>query len=62
MPNNKKNEAQQNEHPNPSSRQAKRTPSAGADKSGGAAGKQSTKTRDKGAAAESGSRPSRKKG
>jgi hypothetical protein len=56
MPNNKKNEALRQEHPNPPERQAKRTPSAGADRSGGALGKQSTKASDKGASSQTGSR------
>ena len=62
MPNNKRNEAERLEHPNPSERQQKRTPSAGADKSGGSTGKQSTKAHDKGAATETrGDRPARRR-
>jgi hypothetical protein len=60
MPNNKRNEAERLEHPNPSEREQKRTPSAGADKSGGSLGKRNTKVHDKGASTETRSnRPSR---
>jgi hypothetical protein len=60
MPNTKRNEAERLEHPNPTERGQKRTPSAGADKSGGSLGKQSTKVHDKGANTETRSnRPSR---
>jgi hypothetical protein len=58
MPNNKRNQALRNEEPNPSEREKKRTPSAGADKSGAALGKQSTKAHDKGAAVETADRKS----
>ena len=61
MPNNKKSETERNADPNPSERQSKRTPSAGADKSGEAVGKQSTTSSDKGASSETGARSRRGK-